>query len=109
MGSTKAYLIFGTYHAETLHTAYLRLFNLELLIAIIEHGAHSSYHHCLAGSHVRGAAYYLHRFGRAQVTCGDMQMVGIRMLHTGEHTSYNDTAQAAAHTLHLYNRVTFQP
>ncbi len=54
-------LVLGTYHAKGFHSAYFALFYLELLVAVIEHRAHSGNYHCLSGGYIRSAADYLHR------------------------------------------------
>ena len=98
-----AQFVLGTEHAERLHAADLAAFDLEFLVAAagVEHRAHRGAEHFQPRAAVGGAADDLQRLARADVDRGDMQVVGIGMILTGEHLAHHHARKAALDGLDL--------
>ena len=63
----------------------------------------------MAGSHVGGAAHDLHGvIAVAQVDGGNVQVVAVRMVDTGNYLSHNQSAQAALDGFDLLDSTHFQ-
>ena len=103
-----AYLIFGTDHAERFHAADFGFLDFELLVAVVERGAHRGHHHGLARGHIGRAAHYLLWCVAAQVHRGDVQVVAVGMFHASEHLAYYDAAKAATDVFHAFHAACFK-
>ena len=103
MRGSDAQFVLGTEHAERLHAADLAAFDLEFLVAAagVEHRAHRGAEHFQPRAAVGGAADDLQRLARADVDRGDMQVVGIGMILTGEHLAHHHARKAALDGLDL--------
>ena len=105
VGGAGADLVLGADHAERLHAAYLRFFDLKRLVAAVEGGAHGGHYHSLAGGHICGAAHYLGGLAVAEVHGGDVQVVAVGVIDAGEHLADHDAFEATLYRLHLLEAV----
>ena len=80
-----------------------------MLLAAVEHRPHRSHNHFLPCCHVGRTAHDLHGL---RIGCKphrrDMQVVGVRVRHAGQHLAYNQTRQTTLDGLYFLYRTHLQ-
>ena len=103
-----AYLVLGTDHAQTFHAAQLAALYHELLVAIIQLGAHYGNNHFLSGCDIGSTAHNLQGGFLSHIDSADVHMVAIGMLFACEDLTCPQAFQSSLNALNLLYTAYFQ-
>ena len=108
--SPDAQFVLGAEHAQRLHAADLRTLDLELLVAAVgvEHRTDRGAEHLESRPAVGRAADDLQRLGGPHVDCGQVQVVRIGMIGTGQDLADDNALKAAFHGFDLLEAFDFE-
>ena len=108
VAGANAYLVLGTDHAQTFHTAQLAALDNELLVAIVQFGAHYGNNHLLSGRHIGSTAHNLQGSILSHIYGADMHVVAIGMLFASEHLACPQAFQSSLYALNFLHTAYLQ-
>ena len=101
-------LVFRTDHSVRLDAADLRPFDRKDFVTVIEFRTVHSDNHFLACCDIRCATNDLQRCFTAYIYCSNMQVIWIRVFHTGQDFTDNQSFQATFDSLNFFYSPGFQ-